>query len=203
LVVLVIDELDDTTIERAGAVMAREHAAARQERPELPTEFERAQTCAAALQRLRDIGHRGLVVTADGRAVAVIAAAVRENATGPYARLPAEGFALEPDLADPTRVLVAAFADLAAPLIAGGVQRHYLVHTALPSLDEVLSNLGFGRDGAYGVQPTAARRGSPAIAVRIAGAAHLDTIARLALVEIRHRSAAPMFAPSQEPTLQT
>jgi GNAT superfamily N-acetyltransferase len=201
LVMLVIDELDDTTIERAGAVMAREHAAARQERPELPADFENAQTCAAALQRLRDADHRGLVAAADGRTVAVIAAAAGENATGRYARLPAEGFAADPDLADPTRVLAAAFGDLAAPLIADGVLRHYLVHTALPNLGEALSNLGFGRDGAYGVQPAVARPGTSAVAVRIAGAENLDTIARLALVEIRHRSTAPMFAPYGEPLL--
>jgi hypothetical protein len=58
---LVIDDLDDTTIECAGALMAREHAAARQVRPELPAAFEGGQACAAALQRLRDSGHRGLV----------------------------------------------------------------------------------------------------------------------------------------------
>jgi GNAT superfamily N-acetyltransferase len=199
---LVIDDLDDTTIECAGALMAREHAAARQVRPELPAGFEDEQACAAALQRLRDSGHRGLVATDDGRVVAVITAVVRENAgTGRYARLPAEGFAVEPDLADPTGILAAAFGDLASPLIADRVLRYYLVHAALPRLDEALSNLGFGRDGAYGVQPTAARRGPSPIAVRIAGAEHLDTVARLALGEMQHRSAAPMFAPPQEPPL--
>src|SRR5450755_1252449 len=151
---------------------------------------------------LRDSGHRGLVATDDGRVVAVITAVVRENAgTGRYARLPAEGFAVEPDLADPTGILAAAFGDLASPLIADRVLRYYLVHAALPRLDEALSNLGFGRDGAYGVQPTAARRGPSPIAVRIAGAEHLDTVARLALGEMQHRSAAPMFAPPQEPPL--
>ena len=101
---------------------------------------------------------------------------MRENAgTGRYARLPTEGFAVEPDLADPTGVLDAASGDLASPLIADRVLRYHLVHAALPRLDEALSNLGFGRDGAYGVQPAAGRRGSSAIPVRIAGAEHLDT----------------------------
>jgi GNAT superfamily N-acetyltransferase len=202
LMMLVVDELDDATIERAAAVVSREHAAARQDRPELPADFDAEDACAAALQRLRDAGHRGLVVTADGSAVAVIAAAVRDNATGRYARLPAEGFAVDPDYADPTRVLAAAFGDLAAPLIADGVRRHYLVHLASPSLGEALSNLGFGRDGAYCVRTVVPRRGSPSVAVRIAGAAHIDAIARLALVEIQHRSAAPMFAPSRQPALE-
>jgi GNAT superfamily N-acetyltransferase len=135
----------------------------------------------------------------DGRAAAVMAAEARENpAVGRYALLLAEGFAVDPDLTDPTGVLAAAFADLAAPLIAGGVRRYYLLHTALPRLSGALSNLGFGRRSAYGIQPAAPRRGSSAVAVRIAGAGDLETIARLALVELQHRSAPPMFAPRQD-----
>ena len=46
------------------------------------------------------------------------------------------------------------------------------------------------------------RRGTAsAAAVRIAGVEHLSTVARLALVEIQHRSAAPMFAPPHAPPL--
>jgi GNAT superfamily N-acetyltransferase len=116
-------------------------------------------------------------------------------------RLPPEGFAADPDRADPTGVLAAAFAELAPPLIADGVLRYYLVHAALPRLSEALSNLGFGRNGVYGIQPIAPRRGSPAVAVRPAGAGDLDTVARLALVEIQHRSAPPMFNPARDPSL--
>jgi len=89
---LVIDDLDGATVERAGALVAREHAAARQVRPELPPGFEGAGVCAAALQRLCDSGHRGLVATDNGRAVAVMTATARQHpAVGRYARLPAEG----------------------------------------------------------------------------------------------------------------
>jgi hypothetical protein len=197
---LVIDDLDEATVERAGTLVAREHAAARRVRPELNADFGSAEICAAALQRLCDNGHRGLVATDHGRTVAVMTATVRQHpAGGRYARLPAEGFAVDPDLADPTGVLAVTFGDLASPLIADGVLRYYLVHTALPRLPEALSNLGFGRHDAYGVQPAAARRRSSAVAVRVAGAEHLETVARLALVEIQHRSAPPMFAP---PTLR-
>jgi GNAT superfamily N-acetyltransferase len=195
---LVIDDLDGTTVERAGALVAREHAAARQMRPELPPGFEGAGVCAAALQRLCDSGHRGLVATDNGRAGAGMSATARQHpAVGRYARLPAEGFAVDPDLADPTGVLAAVFAGLASPLIADGVLRFYLVHAALPLQAEALSNLGFGRSSAYGVQPAAARRRCSAVAVRMAGAQDLDTVARLVLAEIQHRSAAPMFAPPQ------
>jgi hypothetical protein len=144
---LVVEDLGEATIERAGALVAREHAAARQARPELPAGFGGAGFCTAALQHLRDGGHHGLVATDDGRTVAVMTAAVRQHpAGGRYARLPAEGFAVDPDLADPAGVLAALFADLAAPLAAGGVLCYYLLHTALPHLDEALSNLGFGRN---------------------------------------------------------
>ena len=106
---LVIEELDEATVERAGALVAREHAAARQVRPELPADFGSADVCAAALQRLCDSGHRGLVVMDNGRAAAVMTAAARENpAVGRYALLLAEGFAVDPDLTDPTGVLAAA-----------------------------------------------------------------------------------------------
>ena len=44
---LVTDDLDDTTIECAGALMAREHAAARQVRPELPAGFIATDLAAA------------------------------------------------------------------------------------------------------------------------------------------------------------
>jgi GNAT superfamily N-acetyltransferase len=199
---LVIDDLDEATVEQAGALVAREHAAARQVRPELPAGFGSAGVCAAALQRLCDSGHRGLVATDSGRMVAVMTATVRQHpAGGRYVRVPAEGFAVEPDLADPTGVLGVAFADLASPLIAGGALRYYLLHTALPRLAEALSNLGFGRSSAYGVQPTAPRRRGSAVAVRVAGVEDLDTVARLALVEIEHRSAPPMFAPPHAPPL--
>jgi hypothetical protein len=197
---LVIENLDQATFERAGTLVAREHAAARQVRPELPADFGSADVCAAALQRLCDGGHRGLVATDHGRTVAVMTATVRQHpAGGRYARLPADGFAVDPDLADPTGVLAVTFGDLASPLIADGVPRYYLLHPALPRLPEALSNLGFGRNGAYGIQPAAARRRSSAVAVRVAGVEHLDTVARLALIEVQHRSAPPMFAPPHAP----
>ena len=91
--------------------------------------------------------------------------------------------------------------ELASPLVVDGVRRYYLIHTALPRLAEALSNLGFGRDGVYGVQRSAPRRSSSVVAVRVAGVEDLESIARLALVEIQHRSAAPMFAPRHDPPL--
>jgi GNAT superfamily N-acetyltransferase len=199
---LVLDRLDDSTVERAGALVAREHVAARRERAELPTGFDDAEVCVAALQRLFRGGHDGLVASDNGRVVAVVAATVRENAAvGRYVRLPAEGLAVAPELVDPTGVLGVVFGELASPLVVHGVRRYYLLHAALPRLAEALSNLGFGRDGVYGVQHAAPRRSSSDVAVRVAGVEDVESIARLALVELQHRSAAPMFAPRQYPPL--
>jgi GNAT superfamily N-acetyltransferase len=193
-----IEDLGEATFERAGVLIAREHAAARQVRPELPAEFGDAGVCVATLRRLCDSGHHGLVATSGGHTVAVMTVTAREiPAIGRYARLPAEGFAAEPDLADPTGVLAAVFGDLASPLIARGVRHFYLLHLALPRLSEALSNLGFGRDGAYGVQAAAPRGRSPAVTVRAAGPEDLETVARLALVELQYRSTPPLFGPAQ------
>jgi hypothetical protein len=159
---LVIEDLDGATIERAGVLMASEHAAARQLQPGLPAAFDSAGTCAAGLRRLCDSGHHGLIASDRGRTVAVLAVSVCEGRAGRYALLPPEGFAVEPGLADPTGVL-------AAPLIADGVRRYCLLHAALPRLSEAVSNLGFGRRPAYGVQPAAPRRGSSAVTVWLAG----------------------------------
>ena len=75
---------------------------------ELPTAFDSPDFCMAALQRLCDSGQHGLVVMGNGRDAAVMAAAARENpAVGRYALLLAEGFAVDPDLTDPTGVLAA------------------------------------------------------------------------------------------------
>jgi GNAT superfamily N-acetyltransferase len=191
---LVLASLDDSTIERAGALVAREHVSARQVCPELPVVYEDVAVCCGALQALRDAGHRGLVVSDGGRAVAVMTVTVRENAViGRYARFPAEGFAVDPESADATAAVGAAYAELAASLVAGGVRHHYLLHAPLPHLHEALSNLGFGRDGCYGVQRVSLRRKPSSVRVFAAGEDQLDVIARLALVEIEHRATPPMF----------
>jgi hypothetical protein len=94
---LVTENLDEATVERAATLAAREQAAARQVRLELPAAFESAGVCAAALERLSGSGHHGLVATQDGRAAAVMTAAVRENL------LPAGMLACRPKASPSTR----------------------------------------------------------------------------------------------------
>ena len=77
----VIEALDGATVERAGALVAREQAAARRVRPELPAAFEDPDVCTAALQRLCDSGQHGLVVMDNGRAAAVMAISCSRSAS--------------------------------------------------------------------------------------------------------------------------
>ena len=157
MVMLAIEALDGSLWSALAHVVGQ--AAARRVRPELPAAFDSPDVCTAALQRLCDSGQHGLV--GDGQNGVLPRSwprTARENPAVADALLLAEGFAVDPDLTDPTGVLAAAFADLAAPLIAGGVRRYYLLHTALPRRLEALSNLGFGRRSAYGIQPE--RRGA-------------------------------------------
>lgn len=182
--------------------MAAQNAATRQSRPELPASYDSAGVCTAALQRLLDGGCRGIVATSQESPMAVMTAAVREvSVVGPYSRLAAEGFAVDPGISDPTTVLAVVYAELAADLVACGVLRHYLLHVAQPPLYEALSNLGFGRESVYAVQRAGPRPGHPDVGVRVAGPGDFGAIARLASVEIQHRAAPPMFWPKSNPSL--
>lgn len=217
---LTLAPLDHATADDAAALVAAEHADARRARPELPASFTDPASCAAALRHLLDTGHRGVLATDRGRPVALMAATVREvRGVGRYARLPAEGVAVDPDLDDPTTALAVVYAELATALLAEGVRRHYLLHVVRPRLAEAMADIGFGRDGVYAAQAVApkaataqavARKAATAqavgppggrsrVAVRVGTPEDLPTVARLAQVEIRHRGTAPIFAPRFDP----
>jgi hypothetical protein len=185
---LTIVGLDDATIEAAGALIASEHAEARRAHPGLPPAFAGAEVCTAALQRLRDRGYTGVAAFERGRPLAVMT----RIAHGDHARLPAEGFAVAPDLEDPTTVLARLYGELAPELVAAGVLRHYLDHIVLRPLDAALSNLGFGRHHVYASQPAAPRSSPAGVRVRVGGVDDLGVVARLALVEIRFRATPPV-----------
>jgi len=196
--VLTVDPLDDATIEAAGALVAREHAAARRTHRGLPATFDSPEACTGALQRLRDGGHTGVVAVERGRPLAVMTGIPRAS----HARLPAEGFAVAPDLEDPTTVLARLYGELAPGLLAAGVLRHFLDHVPLPPLDAALSNLGFGRHHVYAMQAAAPRSSPTGVQVRVGGVDDLGVVARLAMVEIRFRATPPIFAPLEHRTVE-
>jgi len=199
---LILDELDEITIERSGELVAREHAVARRVCPQLPASYESLEVCTVALQELLDAGCRGVVATDRGRPFAVLSAGVRDGRVlGRYGYLPAEGFAVDPELHDPTTVLATMYAQLASPMVTGGVWRHYLLHIAQRRLHDALANLGFARHSVYGVRAVTRRRGDSRVTVRIAELADLDIVAHLALLEIQHRARPPMFGPMNDPPL--
>ena len=183
--------LDDATIDAAGMLVASEHTAARRAHPSLPVAWTNPQVCTAALRRLLDAGHRGAVAIEGGRALAVLTGTER----GTYARLLAEGVAVAPDLADPTRLLVRVYGDLAPGWVARGLLWHGLDHLALPRLDEAWSNLGFGRHHVFATQPAVPRSSPTNVQVRIADGGDLEVVARLALVEIEFRGTPPIYSP--------
>jgi hypothetical protein len=80
--------------------------------------------------------------------------------------LPAEGFAVGPDLTDPTGVLAAAFGDLASPLIAGGVLRYYLLTPRCRACPKRCRT----PDSGATASTASSRRRSSAVAVHVAGA---------------------------------
>ncbi|MBP2329612.1 GNAT superfamily N-acetyltransferase [Kibdelosporangium banguiense] len=192
--VFTVAQLDDTTVESAGALVAREHAAAHRLLGGLPESFADAAVCTSALQQLRDSGHSGIVVVEDGRLRAVIAGTMDAGRVlGGYLRLPADGFAVDPDLEDATPVLALLYGEFVREFVGAGVLRHYLEHVALPPLHEVLTNLGFRRGNVYAVRPAAPRPRPTHVQVRAAGLADFDTIARLTQVMNAHRAAPPIF----------
>jgi GNAT superfamily N-acetyltransferase len=165
--------------------------------PELPAAYGTADVCTAALERLRDTGHTGFVAFEDGRALAVMTGIARET----HARLFAEGCAVAPNLVDPTTLLARLYAALAPQLISARALLHVLDHVALPPLDTALANLGFGRHHVYATQPAAPRQILNVVQVRVGGNDDLDSIARLAQLEIQHRSTAPIYAPPDHRSL--
>ncbi|WP_203905827.1 hypothetical protein, partial [Virgisporangium aliadipatigenens] len=133
-------ELDDATVEEAGAVVAAEQEAARRSCPQLPALS--VADCVAALVHSGRSGH-GVVVVRDGRVRAVPGASVREaSVVGRYARFAAGSVAVDPEAADPAALLAEAYAEVGRRLVEDGVRLHYLLHAARPQLSEAWAGRG-------------------------------------------------------------
>jgi GNAT superfamily N-acetyltransferase len=191
-----IDELDDATVEAAGALIAHEQVVAARAFPSLPALYTDSQACTAALQRLRDAGHRGAVAVEGDRMVAVLTGTVR----GTQVHMNAQGLAVAPELPDPTTVLARLYGELAPGWVAAGALLHYLEHLALTPQSGAVANLGFGRHHVYAAQPAAPRSTTGTeVQVRVGGTDDLAAVARLSMVELEFRATPPIYSPPPSP----
>jgi GNAT superfamily N-acetyltransferase len=193
---LTVTELDDTNIEAAGALMAAEQTAARRTLPSLPAAFTNPDVCTSALSRLQRTGYAGVLATERGSALGVMMLGVMTGVVyGQHGRIPADGFAVLPDLADPTTVLARLFGEVSPSIVATGVRYYFLEHLACPPVSVAAANLAFGRHHVYASQPAAPRPGSDEVTVRLGRESDLQIIAQLAELELQHRATPPIYVP--------
>ena len=81
-------------------------------------------------------------------------------------------------------------------LLDNGGSRFTIDHVDLDPLGAALSNLGFGRASVFATQVPRPIGTSLPVDVRIATPDDLDAIAALSQIELTHRSAPPIYAPS-------
>lgn len=194
---LTVTELDDGLLEAAASLVAREHRVAHAKLSWLPTAYSDARHCHDALAGLLADGFSGFTAHAEGRCVGVLCG----RAQGVSGFLPADGVAIDPDLEDPTPVVVSLFAALAPRLLEVGAVRYLINHVDLAPLGEALGNLGFGRGSVFAAQAARAVDPAPDVDIRIGTAADLDAIAALSYIELLHRGTAPVYAPPLPNTL--
>ena len=142
-------------------------------------------------------GFVGVVAFDGGRRVGVMCG----QTIGGVGFVPAHGLAVESDRADPTAIVVHLFAELAPVLLDDGASRFTIDHVDLDPLGAALNNLGFGRASVFATQVPRPIGTPPPVDVRIATPDDLDAIAALSQIELTHRSAPPIYAPSQPRSL--
>jgi GNAT superfamily N-acetyltransferase len=194
---LVIRPFDRHDIDEVAALVAREHNDARNRQPLIPAAFLDPRNCHEVLVDLLANGFVGVVAFDGGRLVGVMCGQTIDG----VGFVPAHCLAVEPDRADPTAIVVQLFAELAPLLLDNGASRFTIDHVDLDPLGAALSNLGFGRASVFASQVPRPIGTSPPVDVRIATPDDLDAIAALSQIELTHRSAPPIYAPSQAQTL--
>lgn len=184
---------DSAAVEEAADLVAREHAAAQLQRPGIPDVYCDARYCHGAVTDLLVDGFSGFVAYERNRCVGVMCG----RTTDGVGFVPAQGLAVDPDLPDPTAVVVGLFTEAAPVLVAEGASRFTIDHVDLNPLGIALNNVAFGRGAVFATQP--ARRTEPRadLDVRIGSAIDLDNIATLSHLEFTHRTTPPIYAPPQ------
>lgn len=182
--------LDGPAVDEAAAVVAREQTAARCDRGWLPAAYTDPEHCRVALEELLTDGYVGFVAHDEHGCVGVMFGRTTE-AVG---FVPAHGLAVDPDLVDPTAVVVGLFAELAPVVLRGGAVRFTIDHVDLDPLDAALRNAGFGRGGVFATQPAQPTVAAHDVDIRVGTVDDLDAIAALSQIELTYRSTPPIYA---------
>lgn len=187
-----VQPLETTAIDEVANLVAREHAAARGQRPGLPAAYGEAQHCRDALTAVIS-GSHAFVAREMGVCVGVMCG----RAVDAVGFVPADGLAVDAAAPDPTPILVGLCAELLPALLAEGARRITIDHVDLAPVGIALSNLGFGRGGVFATQPVGWAAVTPRatdIDIRVGTFDDLDAIAALSHVEFSQRSAPPIYA---------
>ena len=189
--------LDRAALDEAAALVAREQVTARSCRAGMPSAYTNAEHCHVALDELLAAGYVGFVAN-DGRGCVGVMCG---RATDSVGFVPAQGLAVDPDVADPTAVVVGLFAALAPVLLRAGAVRFTIDHVDLDPLGVALSDAGFGRGGVFATQPARLAAAVLDVDVRMGTSDDLDAIAVLSQIEFAHRSTPPIYATPRPRTL--
>lgn len=191
---MVIVPLSAQVVDDAARLMAREHHHARDDEISIPPMFLDPKVCRDALLGLLTDEFSGVIATDASHCVGVMCGRTFDD----VGFVPAHGLAVDPEVHDPTRIVVPLFAELAPILLAQGAVRFTIDHVARPRLGVALHDVGFGRGSVFAVRATDRIGGVASTEVRVGEPADLDTIAALSHIELLHRSTPPMYA-SQPP----
>jgi GNAT superfamily N-acetyltransferase len=189
--------LDRAALDETAALVAREQVTARSRRAWMPSAYTDAEHCYVALDELLTAGYVCFIAH-DGRGCVGVMCG---RATDSVGFVPAQGLAVDPDVADPTAVVVGLFGALAPVLLRAGAARFTIDHVDLDALGMALSDAGFGRGGVFATQPARPTAAMLDLDVRIGTSDDLDAIAALSQVEFGHRSTPPIYAHPQSRTL--
>ena len=160
-----LEVLDGATIDHAAALVAREQLQARAQRPGLTAGYTDREHCRVALNELLADGYVGFVAHDETGCVGVMCG----RTTDSVGFVPAHGLAVDPELVDPTAVVVALFAELAPRLLGDGAVRFTVDHVDLHPLGAALHDVGFGGGSVFATQP--ARPAEPVVDVDVTASA--------------------------------
>jgi ribosomal protein S18 acetylase RimI-like enzyme len=190
----------DEDLDAAATLLAERHQRHRAAEPLLSARYEEAAAAREELEQLwRSVGASGAVGVRDGRVVAYVIGAPRdEDAWGPNVWVGSAGHAAE--VAEDVRD---AYAAASARWVEEGRTRQYvLVPASDAALVDAWFRLSFGQQQGHGIQePADAEHAVPVgFEIRSPDLADVEQLIELDLALPRHQQLAPVFGDSRIPT---